>query len=112
MPSLESVFHSPANSLYTLLPGFPDYPTPSEVEATLGNISDSIPPVAWSSLQMVYRVLLTHHQAIAIYESAQTSWLVWHMGLGEKSVLVVGMEMLKHGSRAVLPVWKYAADGT
>lgn len=61
---------------------------------------------------MVYSALLTHHQAISIYESDQTSWLVWHMGLGEKSVLVVGMGMLKHGARFVLPVWRSAADST
>lgn len=74
LPSLESISTAQL-TLYVLLPGFPDYPVLSEVEATFGNISDAIPPVAWSSLQMVYRVLLTHHQAIAICESAQTSWL-------------------------------------
>jgi hypothetical protein len=61
---------------------------------------------------MVYSVLLTHHQAIAIYESDQTSWLLWHMELGEKSVLVVGMEMLKDAARFMLPVWRYEADST
>jgi hypothetical protein len=52
---------------------------------------------------MVYRVPFTHHQAIAMYESDQTSWLVWHTRLGEESVLPVDMEMLKHHAKFVLP---------
>lgn len=57
---------------------------------------------------MVYRALIAHHQAIAIYESDQTSWLIWHSGLGEESILVVGMEMLKHQAVFVLPASDYA----
>lgn len=59
---------------------------------------------------MVYRVLITHHQAIAIYESDQTSWLARHRELGEESVLAVGMEMLKHCGVFVLPAYEHATD--
>lgn len=45
---------------------------------------------------MAHRALVTHHQAIIIYESDKTSWLIQHRELGEESVLAVGMEMLKH----------------
>lgn len=56
---------------------------------------------------MVYRALVTHHQAIAIYESDQTSWLVRHRGLGEESILVVGLEKLKRQAVFVLPAADY-----
>lgn len=59
---------------------------------------------------MVYRTLITHHHAIAIYESDQTSWLIWHRGLGEESVLAVGMEMQKYYEVFVLPACDYVMD--
>lgn len=56
----------------------------------------STPPVAGGSLQMAHIALVTHHQAIIMYESDQTSWLIGHRELGEGSVHAAGMEMLKH----------------
>lgn len=62
----------------------------------MGELLSSTPPVAGGSLQMAHIALVTHHQAIIISESDQTSWLIRHRELGEESVLAVGMEMLKH----------------
>lgn len=102
----------PYPAQYALCSNFwlPSCPTFNEVEATFVNIFGSAPPVAKSSLQMVYRTLVTHHQAIAIYESDQTSWLIWHRGLGEESVLAVDMEMLKYYEAFVPPACNYAVD--
>ena len=41
---------------------------------------------------------------------SQTSWLIRHRGLGEESVLAVGMEMPKHHAVFVLPAYKHATD--
>lgn len=64
----------------------------------------------WSSLQIVPRVPFTHLQAAAIYESDQTSWLIWHRGLGQGSVLAVGLEMLRHQTVFVLPAYECTTD--
>lgn len=76
----------------------------------MGNIFVSIPPVAWSSLEMVCRVPFPHHQATAIYESDQTSWQIRHRGLAEESVLAVDLKMLKHKAVFVLPACECATD--
>lgn len=49
----------------------PSYPTFNRVEETFGTIFGSTPPVARSSLQMIYRAVVIHHQVIAINESDQ-----------------------------------------
>lgn len=102
------LFHSQALNALCSVSWLPSCTTFNEIEATFESIFGSTPLVARSSLQMVYRALITHHQAIAIYESDQTSWLIWHRGLGEESILVVGMEMLKHQAVFVPPASDYA----
>lgn len=104
------LFHSSAQHALCSISWLPHCPTFNDVEAAFGggwggaflfHLSSCLKFFAngWPSS--------LYHQAIAICESDQTSWLIRHRGLGEESVLAVGMEMLKHPAVFVLPACEY-----
>lgn len=90
----------------------PSCPTFEEVEAIWGSPLGSTPPVAGGSLQMAHIALITHHQAIIIGESDQTSWLIRHRELGEGVCSCCWYGNAETPTVFVLPADEHAMEST